>query len=140
MLFFFKQKTEYELRISDWSSDVCSSDLERDLVLAGDRRVRLDAGAFLQILLGEADGDLLLAAVDAIDRLGRDEQPAPRQPVPGSDDEVADLPAIDRKSVESGMSGSVRVAHGGRRTAITKRMTAILRTHTANRQALDYEQ
>src|SRR3546814_10762433 len=25
--FFFKQKTEYEMRISDWSSDVCSSDL-----------------------------------------------------------------------------------------------------------------
>src|SRR3546814_3640796 len=28
-LFFFKQKTAYELRISDWSSDVCSSDLGR---------------------------------------------------------------------------------------------------------------
>src|SRR3546814_16124396 len=27
--FFFKQKTAYELRISDWSSDVCSSDLFR---------------------------------------------------------------------------------------------------------------
>src|SRR3546814_11264013 len=27
-IFFFKQKTAYELRISDWSSDVCSSDLE----------------------------------------------------------------------------------------------------------------
>src|SRR3546814_8222054 len=27
--FFFKQKTAYEMRISDWSSDVCSSDLER---------------------------------------------------------------------------------------------------------------
>src|SRR3546814_10360760 len=27
--FFFKQKTAYELRISDWSSDVCSSDLPR---------------------------------------------------------------------------------------------------------------
>src|SRR3546814_3754741 len=26
-LFFFKQKTAYEVRISDWSSDVCSSDL-----------------------------------------------------------------------------------------------------------------
>src|SRR3546814_9420728 len=25
--FFFKQKTSYEMRISDWSSDVCSSDL-----------------------------------------------------------------------------------------------------------------
>src|SRR3546814_8160133 len=29
MFFFFKQKTAYELRISDWSSDVCSSDLRR---------------------------------------------------------------------------------------------------------------
>src|SRR3546814_6609469 len=28
MFFFFKQKTAYELRISDWSSDVCSSDLQ----------------------------------------------------------------------------------------------------------------
>src|SRR3546814_3629563 len=27
LLFFFKQKTAYEMRISDWSSDVCSSDL-----------------------------------------------------------------------------------------------------------------
>src|SRR3546814_4528318 len=27
VLFFFKQKTAYEMRISDWSSDVCSSDL-----------------------------------------------------------------------------------------------------------------
>src|SRR3546814_15952252 len=31
--FFFKQKTAYELRISDWSSDVCSSDLEGTLKL-----------------------------------------------------------------------------------------------------------
>src|SRR3546814_6135052 len=29
MFFFFKQKTAYEMRISDWSSDVCSSDLLR---------------------------------------------------------------------------------------------------------------
>src|SRR3546814_9204028 len=28
-LFFFKQKTAYDMRISDWSSDVCSSDLGR---------------------------------------------------------------------------------------------------------------
>src|SRR3546814_7513946 len=32
LFFFFKQKTAYEMRISDWSSDVCSSDLHvRDL-------------------------------------------------------------------------------------------------------------
>src|SRR3546814_9653852 len=29
-VFFFKQKTAYEVRISDWSSDVCSSDLPAD--------------------------------------------------------------------------------------------------------------
>src|SRR3546814_3732486 len=28
--FFFKQKTAYEMRISDWSSDVCPSDLDQD--------------------------------------------------------------------------------------------------------------
>src|SRR3546814_6631734 len=32
--FFFKQKTAYEMRISDWSSDVCSSDLSRLLLIA----------------------------------------------------------------------------------------------------------
>src|SRR3546814_6448729 len=34
LCFFFKQKTAYEMRISDWSSDVCSSDLLRDLARA----------------------------------------------------------------------------------------------------------
>src|SRR3546814_2378767 len=34
--FFFKQKTAYEMRISDWSSDVCSSDLGEDDVQAFD--------------------------------------------------------------------------------------------------------
>src|SRR3546814_6197319 len=32
VVFFFKQKTAYEMRISDWSSDVCSSDLPVMLV------------------------------------------------------------------------------------------------------------
>src|SRR3546814_6137970 len=31
IFFFFKQKTAYEMRISDWSSDVCSSDLSQAL-------------------------------------------------------------------------------------------------------------
>src|SRR3546814_8601067 len=33
-VFFFKQKTAYEMRISDWSSDVCSSDLAAPAQLA----------------------------------------------------------------------------------------------------------
>src|SRR3546814_3388411 len=44
--FFFKQKTAYEMRISDWSSDVCSSDLQpvlrRLAVLAHHDDRRLD--------------------------------------------------------------------------------------------------
>src|SRR3546814_7336094 len=49
--FFFKQKTAYEMRISDWSSDVCSSDLGRprsgpaDLGAAVARRVSGPVGA-----------------------------------------------------------------------------------------------
>src|SRR3546814_5290176 len=46
--FFFKQKTAYEMRISDWSSDVCSSDLRVVRHVAGDERVfslRGDANA-----------------------------------------------------------------------------------------------
>src|SRR3546814_10033520 len=34
-VFFFKQKTAYEMRISDWSSDVCSSDLMERLAREG---------------------------------------------------------------------------------------------------------
>src|SRR3546814_2092227 len=38
LFFFFKQKTAYEMRISDWSSDVCSSDLKT--AFEDDRLVR----------------------------------------------------------------------------------------------------
>src|SRR3546814_1630158 len=41
VFFFFKQKTAYEMRISDWSSDVCSSDLRgrKPLLGMGERQV-----------------------------------------------------------------------------------------------------
>src|SRR3546814_20290892 len=41
-VFYFKQKTAYEIRISDWSSDVCSSDLPPAL-----RRGEIDVGLLL---------------------------------------------------------------------------------------------
>src|SRR3546814_13808849 len=40
LFFFFKQKTAYEMRISDWSSDVCSS----DLIWSWDMVARWEAG------------------------------------------------------------------------------------------------
>src|SRR3546814_15380476 len=43
LFFFFKQKTAYEMRISDWSSDVCSSDLIAAFVKRARRCVRFDS-------------------------------------------------------------------------------------------------
>src|SRR3546814_7337955 len=62
MLFvFFKQKTAYEMRISDWSSAVCSSDLEPGEVvlgLAGDLLEQLGAAAVVEVLRRQALGRL----------------------------------------------------------------------------------
>src|SRR3546814_8361790 len=60
-IFFFKQKTAYEMRISDWSSDVCSSDLAvgvEQLAVRQAARVRnvarREAGARIALFAGEA--------------------------------------------------------------------------------------
>src|SRR3546814_2072919 len=52
--FFFKQKTAYEMRISDWSSDVCSSDLLLYVVIStqGDGNPPEDALGFVEFLRG----------------------------------------------------------------------------------------
>src|SRR3546814_20343442 len=62
MFFFFKQKPAYELRISDWSSDVCSSDLGHRFVIHSEgwrRRPALMARAF--------SSDLRQRVVEAVD-------------------------------------------------------------------------
>src|SRR3546814_15199444 len=79
--FFFKQKTAYEMRISDWSSDVCSSDLggqvrgdrEAQADVAGHRAARVEAGGVdADQLAGEVDQRA--AGVARIDRgVGLDE-------------------------------------------------------------------
>src|SRR3546814_16690285 len=46
--FFFKQKTAYEMRISDWSSDVCSSDLCANCVDAAQRLVLTEGCQYLE--------------------------------------------------------------------------------------------
>src|SRR3546814_14554345 len=64
MFFFFKQKTAYEMRISDWSSDVCSSDLDQlkasgiqnlealNTVVPGLIIAKAQFGAFLPLIRG----------------------------------------------------------------------------------------
>src|SRR3546814_10492241 len=49
MFFFFKQKTAYEMRISDWSSEVCSS----DLLPVGTKKQMHDATKFREFLLDQ---------------------------------------------------------------------------------------
>src|SRR3546814_655629 len=53
-VFFFKQKTAYEMRISDWSSDVCSSDLKNI------ERMRTDQEAFKNAYLGAMPATLFV--------------------------------------------------------------------------------
>src|SRR3546814_8433695 len=95
MFFFFKQKTAYEMRISDWSSDVCSFDLvprELDVdlvgvveraerpprrVVAGDlvaeaqaleRKTLIDGEGLARPLVLSAQGDQLLVRIVPGDR------------------------------------------------------------------------
>src|SRR3546814_1403640 len=71
--FFFKQKTAYEMRISDWSSDVCSSDLVDDRVLLQVGFYDVPHGrAFGALVHGRPAGDHVVAR--RVDRLARCQQ------------------------------------------------------------------
>src|SRR3546814_20174339 len=98
VFFFFKQKTAYEMRISDWSSDVCSSDL---LGVLGDDRVGMARAVAC---------DMVERGLGAVD----DRRRQHRREIFG-----------DRKSVVSGKSVSVRVDLGGRRFIKKKKTNKI---------------
>src|SRR3546814_14091913 len=88
VIFFFKQKTAYEMRISDWSSDVCSSDLQHRAAAGSEAspeahsRLRIVAGAAHQPHRQPVGLDLGLA-----------EQP-------GAAAETLEQPAVDVGGVE----------------------------------------
>src|SRR3546814_15906295 len=120
LVFFCKQKTAYELRISDWSSDVCSSDLGHFLAVAvlgviGDRIIMIVIGV-VQPAIGQ---------VDVVGRVRQEFQPRifARQV-----DEGVGIAARrpDRKSVVWGKSVSVCVDLGGRRLIKKKTDTKMI--------------
>src|SRR3546814_17609515 len=90
-VFFFKQKTAYEMRISDWSSDVCSSDLlthqfgRQQLVELGVVKVAaLDAGGGTVVVAArDQDKPVVQQAVAALDALAGAVRPARRRDLPG---------------------------------------------------------
>src|SRR3546814_3136433 len=61
IVFFFKQKTAYEMRISDWSSDVCSSDLDPGTVSL-DRQHQAATHGDAVDMNGTGAADAMLAA------------------------------------------------------------------------------
>src|SRR3546814_18155945 len=101
-VFFFKQKTAYEMRISDWSSDVCSSDLSH---VAGSCNKNEVSGC--------------AAVYQRMARTARGEARGARPKCAAGGTLAADVRAGDlqgdRKSVGTGKSVSVRVDVGGRR-------------------------
>src|SRR3546814_16880868 len=109
VFFVFKQKTAYELRISDWSSDVCSSDLRpAPAASVPVRRENFHSGLPHSLhrdcrrRQGSACGHPLVRCCSAPARLKWRYCSAPVRP------------SIDRKSVVSGKGVSVRVDLGGR--------------------------
>src|SRR3546814_5898107 len=60
-IFFFKQKTAYEMRISDWSSDVCSSDLTQKNIFS--RRIRRHVTLTLRSLNWEIAAEFLFSSL-----------------------------------------------------------------------------
>src|SRR3546814_6037946 len=83
--FFFKQKTAYEMRISDWSSDVCSSDL-------GLRTHRAESG-------GDESPASGSSSVEFRQRLHPESESAPRSVVQQKPIPIAGCTLKDRKSV-----------------------------------------
>src|SRR3546814_13940642 len=120
--FFFKQKTAYEMRISDWSSDVCSSDLFE----------AVDEGTIAQILVAEGTDNVKVGTVIAV-IAGEDEDaseakaapapapaaaaPAPTpQPARAEPVEAPSSPPTETKN-ESPSTTPRNTEHGNRRKA-----------------------
>src|SRR3546814_13292218 len=125
--FFFKQKTAYEMRISDWSSDVCSSDLLDSHVAFVRPRVEVPAGPPLA-----PPGAPSIAAPPApppaepppiLDAEPRVVAPAAAHPAPGLPQPLAAArPApLDPTGGVKGTSGTIRVELGGRRANTKKK-------------------
>src|SRR3546814_17066884 len=121
---FFNEKTAYEMRISDWSSDVCSSDLIIKQLAGGAGFVRL-------LRPGRHDNRHVAARAVAADA---DAGLVPRQPIRVRHGPVKGVFGIvpstgDRKSVVEGKSVSVRVDLGGSRI-LTQKQRAHIHTNS----------
>src|SRR3546814_19739379 len=137
MFVFFKQKTAYEMRISDWSSDVCSSDLlqDRSRPVGQFSQLQRVEPAFM-LMRGEGRGEMHRVTAAATQPLGlfdfadfghllsdrflypgieSQRRSGTSITGPQKTDHCLVARYLDRKSVVSGKSVSERVDLGGRR-------------------------
>src|SRR3546814_14936394 len=136
VFFFVKQKTAYELRISDWSSDVCSSDLiSGDGLINGvDKALKLPRlipwsygfGISIDQEVGSLGTFTARANFNHRDLAYHTENN--RGILPGADMVDASL-TLDRKRVGSGQSVSGRVDLGGGRRIKTNKATKHIKTN-----------
>src|SRR3546814_19140747 len=127
LVFFFKQKTAYEMRISYWSSDVCSSDLA---ARASRRRGR----TIVRARKSDRRMEMTKAIASTMPRRSRSARTvrvmsrvfsvASSIGLPGPRATAAELMGVDRKSVVEGQRGSGRVDLGGRRLIKKKKSQA----------------
>src|SRR3546814_11040329 len=124
---FVKQKTAYEMRISDWSSDVCSSDLDGSEAYTKAGDLQLDATGQLRTASGYAvlgDGGPISLPQSASTLIGNDGTIS-MQPLGSGTEALATVgrlsgmqaapDQLDRKGAGEGKSVSGRVDSGGRR-------------------------
>src|SRR3546814_9126227 len=71
--FFVKQKTAYELRISDWSSDVCSADLKFDEIIRQAKELGLAASVYTETSDVEGELNGLLTYDRAVSKLSAED-------------------------------------------------------------------
>src|SRR3546814_20384851 len=117
---FIKQKTAYEMRISDWSSDVCSSDLPRRQAPAEAVReaVLVEQGDAEALVHGPAVADVRPIEIETPRRLDRHARGAQLAQRPGVDRPARRQP--DRPRDVEGQSVSVRVELVGGRSIRNK--------------------
>src|SRR3546814_16864556 len=117
MFFFFKQKTAYEMRISDWSSDVCSSDLSAMSEGDSDFRVR---PVRIRSTRAPRAKSFINQVLRAAKRAGHTDGASSSGTKSGRSSAFGR--SRDRKSVVSGKRVSVSVYLGGRRIIKTNKI------------------
>src|SRR3546814_17624966 len=130
--FVCEDKTEYELRMSDWSSDVCTSDLIGDHRAADDRgaeQPRRRLGPRARALEGQGEDHREHDRVEQADRQ-RDEAGGRAADGPDIEAQPRGDPGGDRKSEGSGKGGSGRVDLVGLR--LSKKKTKTVKAATVN--------